>query len=694
MDPGRTINYFYGIDGRLSGASGVVTNALYDVLGRLSNIQYANGLQTIIEYRPNGGTISRVQVINGTGTVLRDLTASVAQALVTGVSSATTHDDSASFKYDGLRRLTAVDYAQGSSGLDSHNWSYDDQFTVTTASDAGALAYVSGTHQLASIAGAKVSFDAAGRMTAGRFGQMVFDSSDHLSQVTTPGGQIVTHTYGYNGLRVQTVSAGSPSYLAATDNFTIKGGQSVAWICFGPLRVAAEVSGELLFFHINAMGTMDLITDASGSAAGRVRLTPYGLVRPASGAAPSQSVATVAALLSGVDVTGLVCQGQRWYDPIVGQFISPDPFVSGIYTVGAWNPYLYCLGNPISLSDPTGCSFWSVLEIIGIAILAAACVVGAIWTGGASLVALGVLTANLSTGLLVGVSIGALGGAVAGELAAQKAGGNIWAGAFMGALLGGVSSLAGGLLGAVGGALKSMPLLMYVLSGANQGAIVGLGTGLAVGYAGGKGSAEQMVKSAVQGAAWGAALGAILGAGAYYLVGKAPGLAFLQIGNILNKYDPDPAVQTDVLTGQADPTGVAGAVDNQLGLGNDIGQFAIKANAPNALGFIPDFIGTQYVSGDVGLFLSNGSLVNIPLSWVPSVALSYGGFAAAVSVSFVSDQVGFSYADQIALLFKAAPWFIDYAETLFQEGNPNNDFNAAAAWVNKHFGTADTTEYS
>jgi RHS repeat-associated protein len=307
-------------------------------------------------------------------------------------------------------------------------------------------------------------------------------------------------------------------------------------------RIAAEIGGALFFLHANAMGGTDLITDASGAEAGRVRLTPYGLARSGAGSSPSGGAAVLAMLLAGADSTGLVCLGQRWYDPLVGQFVSPDLVVNGIYTVGAWNPYLYCLGNPVSLFDPAGTDFWTVLEVIGIAIVAAACVVAAIWTGGASLVALGVLTANLSTGMLIGVSIGALGGAIAGELAAQKAGGNIWAGAFVGAFLGGVTSLAGGVLGGiVGGALKALPALEYVAAGAVQGAIAGFGSGMAVGYAGGKGNAEQMFLHAATGALWGMSIGALLGLGTYFICANPPPVQpgqpptnnpYLQIGSI------------------------------------------------------------------------------------------------------------------------------------------------------------------
>jgi hypothetical protein len=63
-------------------------------------------------------------------------------------------------------------------------------------------------------------------------------------------------------------------------------------------------------------------------------------------------------------------------------------------------------------------------------------------------------------------------------------------------------------------------------------------------------------------------------------------------------------------------------------------------------------------------------------------------------VSLAADQAGFSYADQISLLFKTAHWFIDFAETVFQELNPNNDYNKAANAFNQFFGSANSNEYS
>lgn len=62
-------------------------------------------------------------------------------------------------------------------------------------------------------------------------------------------------------------------------------------------------------------------------------------------------------------------------------------------------------------------------------------------------------------------------------------------------------------------------------------------------------------------------------------------------------------------------------------------------------------------------------------------------------MSFAADQAGFGYADQISMLLKAAPYFIDYVFTLFQEGNPNNWYNDAANWLNQACGSANSNEY-
>lgn len=44
----------------------------------------------------------------------------------------------------------------------------------------------------------------------------------------------------------------------------------------------------------------------------------------------------------------------RLYDPVVGRFLSPDPYVQAPTFTQSFNRYSYCLNNPLTLTDPTG----------------------------------------------------------------------------------------------------------------------------------------------------------------------------------------------------------------------------------------------------------------------------------------------------------------------------------------------------
>lgn len=55
----------------------------------------------------------------------------------------------------------------------------------------------------------------------------------------------------------------------------------------------------------------------------------------------------------------------RLYDPVIGRFFSPDPFVQTPDFSQNYNRYSYCLNNPVMYSDPDGESFTAAVLIIG-----------------------------------------------------------------------------------------------------------------------------------------------------------------------------------------------------------------------------------------------------------------------------------------------------------------------------------------
>ena len=55
-----------------------------------------------------------------------------------------------------------------------------------------------------------------------------------------------------------------------------------------------------------------------------------------------------------LDGSGLMYYNARYYDPAIGQFVSPDTLVPDPEQILAYNRYMYALGNPLKFVDPSG----------------------------------------------------------------------------------------------------------------------------------------------------------------------------------------------------------------------------------------------------------------------------------------------------------------------------------------------------
>ena len=55
-----------------------------------------------------------------------------------------------------------------------------------------------------------------------------------------------------------------------------------------------------------------------------------------------------------LDQLGLIDMNGRMYDPLLGRFLSPDPFVQSPSDPQNYNRYSYCLNNPLKYTDPSG----------------------------------------------------------------------------------------------------------------------------------------------------------------------------------------------------------------------------------------------------------------------------------------------------------------------------------------------------
>jgi RHS repeat-associated protein len=124
------------------------------------------------------------------------------------------------------------------------------------------------------------------------------------------------------------------------------------------VRFQQGTSITLRYFHQDNLGSIAVITDASGAVVERDAYDAWGKKRywnngadDTAGILPGQSQTTGQEMLASV---GLVHLNGRVYDPFIGRMTSADPVVGDPLNGQTWNRYSYVWNNPLAYTDPTG----------------------------------------------------------------------------------------------------------------------------------------------------------------------------------------------------------------------------------------------------------------------------------------------------------------------------------------------------
>ncbi len=680
------VTYSYDDRGLPSASPGYVKSAVYDLNGRMTDWTLQNGVTTHVDYFPSTTRIQHVLIKAADGsTILRDQTYSYDDVDNLLEIDSPLAQEAGVFTYDDFDRLSTATYGDA----DTFSYTYDDTGNITAIKELGACAVrAPGSSQLVSAGPNNYTYDADGRMKTAPYGTLNFDAGSHLAGITFTDGSQESYLYDHNGSRVyRKDSSGKESYVI-TPSLEIIAGTPLLWITFGNRKLISILGGTLACPHYDLFGSPTLFTDASGKEMRRLAFGPYGTLRHDS-AAPTP---LDGARYGGVPLdekSGLICMGVRYYDPRIGRFLSID-LIAAPFALDGWNGYLYARGNPLRFLDPSGMfSGWDVLAIIGVAIVVAVLIIAACYTGGATLTLAFGLCVSVQ-GLLVTTAIGVAGGAVIGGIAAYQAGGSIAEGVLFGGFVGGVSAFVGGYLSsgiflALGGTSLTGAAAMgaNALCGAIQGAFAGAGTGAAVGFAGGTGSIDEVFKHMAMGAATGALTGALLGfffGGFKATVTNPDGSTTggqLQIGS-LGKYT------------NLQSWGGFDAVKNLDTIGSTSQDFLNWVN--NGTGAFPngitDFIYTDadgpQTFGTIFSATNNSALLTIPMGWVPSVFVPYGGMVGLEDLSMTLDQTGVQTWDQQFLfILNAIPLIgIVVGYGIGQGSGAEND---ATSWIKSNF---------
>ena len=272
-----------------------------------------------------------------------------------------------SYSYDGDGRLTEVSSSAGG----SVRYTYDDAGNRATMTlDGETTSYLVDSDDRLLQAGDEVfEYDEAGRLTRRLSPEAdvsyTWDAFGRLIEVDD-GVNVVQYTYAGNGTRLTRTHDGVTTryyhdlsmFLPHLHEAEIDDGSSVSTASF------VWAGGSLAFVQVDTTGYATL-TDHAGSVLGLTGVATTQALRFDAFGAPEETPSLDDPFLwmgfTGEEadpVTGLIYLRDRYYDPRIGRFISPDSATPDPLQPESWNSYVYCENDPVNFIDPTGDIDW------------------------------------------------------------------------------------------------------------------------------------------------------------------------------------------------------------------------------------------------------------------------------------------------------------------------------------------------
>jgi RHS repeat-associated protein len=357
-------------EGRITATSDGDTSfgATYDDAGRLKTAAYNNGAFAVT-YTYDVGE-------NGTG-------------LLTGVGDSLTGTQ-VSFTYDDDRRLKTIGLPNGKTIMQT--WDNADRLTRLQSGDYVdlALTYDAGGRitsadltapltpdtfiQTSSIAltcdaaaqinAAGFAYDVRGRMRTAPGQTYTWDGASRLTTIgdvslayngldslrTRTGGGATTHYYYNNAIGL--------SPIVAEKNETT--GQFLRYYVWTPggrllYLIDAADGNKVYFYHFDQVGSTLALTDAAGAVTDAWAYDPYGRILGRTGTNPQPFTYAGAWGVRQEGAGGtLYHMRARYYDAVIGRFLTPEPIWPQLLEPKSLNPYQYAGADPILFADPTG----------------------------------------------------------------------------------------------------------------------------------------------------------------------------------------------------------------------------------------------------------------------------------------------------------------------------------------------------
>jgi RHS repeat-associated protein len=366
---GVNVSYAPNALGQATQAGTYATNVTYHPNGAVAGFNYGNGIVHSLEQNTRQLPLRRRDALGNTP-VLDDSYDYDRNANLLAISDATAGSrGDRDMAYNSANQLIQATSAMFGGTI---KYTYDAQDNIATQVGPGRnLRYcynaknqlefirASASNCTSGAATTSLTYDWQGNVASKNNVTYDFDFGNRLRSVTD-GATTSTYAYDAAGRRVRDITgsskyslytqAGQLAYTSdgrkrETSNYIYLGGNLIATrsVPFGSSTATVE------YQHTDALGTPVVVTNASGAVVRRSEYEPYGKVL-------NRAVLDGPGFTGHVEdaATGLTYMQQRYFDSLLGRFLSVDPVAAHQLPGQSFNRYWCANNRPYTFTDPDG----------------------------------------------------------------------------------------------------------------------------------------------------------------------------------------------------------------------------------------------------------------------------------------------------------------------------------------------------
>lgn len=362
--PGSVVTYEHDQDGEVRGVPSHGLMVEHHPSGSLSRILLPSGAQQVWSEDPVRGWRTETRVTDRSNTVV------FAESRTPGLHGETKLRNivlagtsrAEKIVYDELYRVRRVE--DPLTHVASEEFDFDLRGNPTSSTLGGQFGYSQGSpvHGVTSSGWGNYGYDAAGRTVTNPNGSLVWDHGGDLSRVILTSGTTIDFVYSTDRRRILKESGGAREYQFSR-YYVEQNGKDLTRVFVDDIPVLEGNSSNWSSVHADLVGSTSATLDSAGSLLATRSYSTFGY-----SAAPAIAYGGFAGHPEDAE-TGLVRVGERYFDPLIGRFATPDPEVAARFPSQGLNRYSYGLNSPYDFRDPDGRVPVIILVVIGVGIV-------------------------------------------------------------------------------------------------------------------------------------------------------------------------------------------------------------------------------------------------------------------------------------------------------------------------------------